>query len=343
MLISTQSYAAKISKSCFDFLDEFAGKSPSTYREISIRIEEGSIANINSEIRRFISEQPSPFWSSDDFANDYFLLYNTRPSVSDAFNSVVEKIRQLSIKVNSLSRKYPEHAFYFNSFRSQLTQLLKHANLNFNKKFGSGTKEAYRYDTHYNMLSSTLINGALGGLAELKVALARKNVIAQSFYPFLKKGNISEEITELSDVMSARIDLAVKLFLKNVELGSMSVRKMRQMYPFVSSSISSNDPSLYIEEFVAKIQGKEFDLLTYDHELDLYTFIEVKHSEKIVGQNKQSRDSIIRQAKMTFEIFNFIGIEKEVVVELAAPFGIDVRLKKKLEELGIQSDGAPHI
>lgn len=343
MLLSGQSYATKVSKSCFDFLDEFVGKRPSSYREISIRVEEGSVAYENNEIREFISEQPSPFWNSDDFATDFFLLYNSRPTVTDAFDSAKEKVKQLAHKVDTLNRKYPEHGFYFNAFRSHLSQLIKHANINFNKKFGAGAKDAYSFDLHYNMISSTLLNGALGALAEMKVALARKNILAQSFFPFLKKGNIHQNIDELSEVMSARMDLAAKIFLKNVEMGSMDVRRMRQMYPILSSSITAHEPRQFVEDLVAKIQGKEFDLLTYDKELDLYTFIEVKHSEKIVGHSKQARDSIIRQAKMTYEILSFIGIQDKVAVELAAPFGLDVKLNKRLKELGVQTDGAPHI
>lgn len=320
-------------------MDEFIGKSESTYRDISIRIEEGSVASLNKEIKDFVSIQPYPFWSSDEFVHDFFLVRNTKPTVKDAFENAKERVRKLERKVDLLNKKYPEHRMYLNSFKSSLSKTIKNAEMNFKKKYSQNFNDIYTFDSHYNLISSTLINSALGNLAELKVALTRHGVVAQSFYPFLNRGLMHKDASSLYESLISRLDTAVMFYYKNIQSGNMSVKRMRQMYPILSSSVHTDDVDVFIKEFVMHIQNKEFDILSFDDATQMYSFVEVKHSEKTVGNNKSARDSILRQAKMTFEIFKFIGVKDKVVVEMAAPFGIDRVLADALRDLDVIIDG----
>lgn len=346
LLVSSTHVSASARKAgCFSLVDEFIGSmDTSPTRDFTARIEENSMAQRDPVIRNFVSTQPSPFWSSDYFKQDFFLKNRRSPVVSDAFESMKRRVFALDKKIQSLSSQVETHenSFYFDAFRSQLRKIVITAKKNFEKS-SLNKKQTYNHAQHYTTISNFLLFPTLGELAELKVALSRANIIGRSIYPFTLKGINLSKMSLVQKIFKESLEREMDHLISNLEVGGLSVDRVKRQYPRLAGTIVENDPSVFLQKLRSKIETKEIDLISLNPETGKLTFHEVKHSEKTVGRIAGTRKSIVDQAKLTLEILQFTRLDKIVETEVVFPFGGDKGLAKSLEAIGVYHDGEVRV
>ncbi|MDD0853172.1 hypothetical protein HBN50_08690 [Halobacteriovorax sp. GB3] len=337
--------AAPRKTNCFALVEEFIGSmDTSPTRDFSARIEESSMAQREPIIRSFVSSQPSPFWSSDFFKQDFFLKNRRSPVVGDAFESMKRRVFALDKKIQTLSSQVETHenSFYFDTFRSQLRKIVIAAKKNFEKS-SLDKKRLYTHSDHYTIISNFLLVPTLGELAELKVALSRANVIGRSIYPFTLKGINLSNMTLVQKIFKESLEREIDHLVRNIELGGLSVDKIKRQYPRLAGTIVEDEKDIFVNKLRSKIETKEIDLISINPESGKITFHEVKHSEKTVGRIAGTRKSIVDQARLTLEILQFTRLDKIVETEVVFPFGGDKELAKSLEAIGVYHDGEVRV